>query len=557
MRFDGSMITTFNRISESRQLSLIALLLLFLLSVALKLSVIGVGSPFITIDDRTAFEGGFLVWFGHAPPQRMYLESWVYGIVAVATFTFRSISGAIDAGLGINLVADAYRDFYGNPDPYVLAYRGMTLAADMLTAYLVYILARRLFDPNPGRWAAVAVAGMYLLSYNTIWSGIVARPDSLLALYCVAGLLLYVNSARGTNLPLLICAAVMLGLAAGQKLHGALMAVILTADIVRSQGWRQGWLPAVVLALVSFFFFCFAAGSLFFDPLLYVKLRMLNYVDDYSPWIEWGDQFVTILRGGGWLAVPAAIIGAGYLLLSGKRTADDGSSLKTFAWLAIGWLLLFASIRQVRAYWMLPVLPVIYILAVYGVSKLRDRLGSTVVMCVMIAVLAGQSINQVFELRRADYGNLQEWLVQNATGRPFYILGYDAVVLPKSESCMRETVKILSRMLDGDAEVGLRFTERHVKHWEERTTLRLIDMLDTRYKGGYEFYDFNSAPPSVFEDVVGFSRIEILLVQDGFDMGTAPQVRDLMETEYRFVGERVGAGGGASGLKYRVYEKVG
>ena len=47
----------------------LALLMALVVSLAAKLAVLDVGAPFISIDDRTTFEGGFLVWFGHAPPQ--------------------------------------------------------------------------------------------------------------------------------------------------------------------------------------------------------------------------------------------------------------------------------------------------------------------------------------------------------------------------------------------------------------------------------------------------------------------------------------------------------
>jgi len=52
----------------------------FLISFALKAANIGVGAPQFMIDDFTLYQGGFLVWFGQAPPQHAFLESWVCGL---------------------------------------------------------------------------------------------------------------------------------------------------------------------------------------------------------------------------------------------------------------------------------------------------------------------------------------------------------------------------------------------------------------------------------------------------------------------------------------------
>src|SRR5688572_4306995 len=52
----------------------------FLISFALKAANIGVGAPQFMIDDFTLYQAGFLVWFGQAPPQHAFLESWVCGL---------------------------------------------------------------------------------------------------------------------------------------------------------------------------------------------------------------------------------------------------------------------------------------------------------------------------------------------------------------------------------------------------------------------------------------------------------------------------------------------
>jgi len=540
-----------NKHSRTRMLVLLAVLAA---AAALRLSAIGVGSPFITIDDKTAFEGGFLVWFGHAPPQRMYIESWIYGIVCIAVFIAKSLAGATASGLSGNLVADAYRDFYGNPDLYVTVYRVFTLLVDLMTALLIYRIAVYALRNRWGGWAAVLVVALYLFSYNVLWSGIVARPDSILAFFCSLGVLLYLRSDSGRNPSLLLGSAVVLGVAAGQKLHGAFFTIFLCIDLLRVHGIAAGWRRVLVLALVSGFFFCVAAGSPLFDPLTYVKLRLSNYEDDHSLWIRWGDQFVTMLRGTGWLALLLMIPGAWFVYA--RRRADSADEpLRTITVLAVGWLLLFAMIRQLRAYWMLPVLPVFYILAIYGATCLRRKYLGMAGAALLLAALCTQTTLQLRDLRAARYDELRDWVSVNAVGKPFYIVGYDALILPKNSTCIGRTSRVLQNLIQRDVTAGIPFTLRHVKNWEERAQLAMFDMLDSRFDKGYEFYDVYSAPADALAEVVPLDRLRFLIVQEQFDLNRAPEIRSLLGTEYRPVTETYGAGGGKLGLKYIIYER--
>jgi|HigsolmetaAR205D_1030408.scaffolds.fasta_scaffold00078_22 hypothetical protein len=530
----------------------LALLVVFAVTIVLRCLVIGSGAPHITVDDDTAFEGGFLVWFGHAPPQRMYIESWVYGLVCIVVYLTKVALGLVDTGIGLNVVADAYRDFYGDPGAYVLAYRWITLAVDLITLWFVYRIARQVLEHRWSGWASVVVVAMYALSYNVIWSGIVARPDSFLSFYCAAGLLSYLRSEAGRHYGWLMVSAVLLGVAAGQKLHGAFLAIFLAIDLLRVHGLREGFGRFVLLAGVSFFLFCVSAGSPLFDPLLYLKLRMANYKDDISPWLEWGDQFITILRGTGWIAVPVIVAGC---WVGFRDRALASSKIKTIAVVAVGWLLLFSLIRQMRAYWMLPALPVFYVMAAYALSSVRNRSWTIVAAGLLLAVLGAQSIRQVLFLRAAPYTELVEWVSENASDHAIYVLGFDAITLPKNTRCIERTRAVVERLLESDRREGLTFTERHVKNWEERTTLVLFDMLENRFESGFEFYDVYTTPPETFGSVVGWDDIKFILVQDDFNMDEAPAVRNLLDAHFELSGKKTGAGGGDYGLKYKIYAR--
>jgi hypothetical protein len=530
------------------------LITVFAVVVALRLAVLHVGSPFITIDDKTAYEGGFLVWFGHAPPQRMYLESWLYGAVCIAVYVGKVIAGAAAGGLDADLVARAYRDFYGHPELYVAAYRAFTLIVDLMTGWLVYRIAVHALADRWRGWAAVCVAAMYLLSYNTLWSGVVARPDSFLAFFSCLGMLLYLKSDLGRNQSYFLASAVALGAAAGMKLHGALIVIFICIDLLRAHGVAAGVRKASVLALIAGFFFCVAAGSPLFDPLTYLKLRIENYAADRSPWIHWGDQFRTMLRGSGWLAVPLALTGA-WLILSRRGPGARDQRLRSILVLAAGWLLLFAVTRSLRAYWMLPALPTFYVMAVYAATSVPRMYWGPTAAGLLLATLAAQYGLQLHELRAARYNELRHWVVANAGARPFYILGYDALILPKNTVCLARMGRLLEQSIERDLVAGMPFTLRHVKNWEESSSLALLDMLGFANEPGYEFYDYYSAPPRLLDPIVSLADMRFVLVQHRFDLSHEPELRTALAVDYRPVAERYGAGGGPQGLKYVIYER--
>jgi hypothetical protein len=522
----------------------------FALVAMLRIAALHVGSPYITIDDKTAYEGGFLVWFGHAPPQRMYLESWLYGVVCIAVYAWKVISGAVTGGLDVDLVARAYRDFYNHPGAYVSTYRAFTLLVDLITGYWVYRIATLVLGDRWRGWAAAAVPAMYLLSYNTLWSGVVARPDSITAFFATLGVLLYLKSDVGRNQSYLLGSAAVLGAAAGMKLHGACFTILLCFDLLRVHGLAAGLRKAVVFAPVAGFFFCVTAGSPLFDPLTYLKLRVENYTADRSPWITWGGHFLTVLEGAGWIGLPLAALGAWWV-----RRVEASRSLRSIMVVAVGWVLLFLLMRALRAYWMLPALPLFYVLAIYAATEIRQKYLGPLAVGLLVAALMTQYALQLNELRTARYSELSDWVVANARGRAFYILGDDALILPRNSVCLGRMGRLLQQSVQRDLDAGMPFTLRHVKNWEETSSLALLDMLSFTNEPGYEFYDYYSAPPDLLTQVAPFDAMQFIVVQDRFDPGLVPGLREKLAADYRPVAEKHGAGGGPQGLKYVIFER--
>lgn len=530
---------------------LLALLAVF--SLGTKLSTVQSGAPYVTIDDQTMYEAGFMVWFGQVPPQRMYLESWLSGLTSIGTYVLRNPQEA--AGAGVDLVASAYRDFHTNPDPYVLSYRLLALALDMATALLVFFLGRAIFREQPNRdWIAALAAGFYLLSFNTLWSYLVARPDTLTALLSALGLYLYYRSDFGEKRTTFLFSGVALGAATGMKLHAAFFVVVICLDVWRLLGFKEACRRLFGFGSLSVITFAVTAGSLLFDPALYVKLRLLNARDDASPWLEWGDQFITLLRGTGWLVVPLLLGTLWYARRSGLWRSQP--RLGSLLFMSLCWLLLFASIRVLRAYWMLPALPLFYLAAAYGISQWSQRRIQWVAVALVVAVLAGQLWQEMRNFQSPDFNQLRQWVQSNIEPQePFYVLGYLAVNLPRNTQAIENQNHTIERRLTGALEQGEPFTQRHIRLWEERAQQQLFNMLNFQSEQGFNYYGSNGFFPLEYPDILSLDDMAYIFVQDGFALELHPEYAQALEQDFTPVARVTGPGGGGQGLSYQIFKR--
>jgi hypothetical protein len=538
----------------SRYLPFLILLFVFLFSFGTKLSVLEVGAPYVTIDDQTKYEAGFHVWFGQAPPQRMYIESWISGISSITTYVARNIGQ--EGAIGLNLVADAYRDFYANPDPYVRAYRSLMLFVDFLTAVLIFLLAREVARRHSeANWIAAIAASLYMLSFNTLWAYVVARPDTLTVFFAVSGLLLYYRSDFGEQQKSLILSGVLLGLATGMKLHGAFFVIFICFDLWRQLGFKEAVKRAFWFGLVSVIVFAVAAGSVIFDPALYVKLRLLNARDDASPWLEWGDQFFTILRGTGWLIVPLILLSVWMIRRLPQWKGDP--RLASVIFLSICWLILFASLRVLRGYWMLPALPLFHMAAAFVIVYAARAYWRLPVLALLFGVFGTQLWVEGKAFRDVPFNELRSWVIKNVKADDtVYIFGYTALNLPFNTSAIQQHKQVLEAGFADSVAGEESFTNRHIRLWEERARYRLFDMLNFRSEVGYRYFGYNSFLPEVMEEFVSFDSVDFILLQKHFDLSDEDELAGLLQAEFEPSTSLTAPGGGGYGLSYDVYKRT-
>ena len=530
----------------------IILLAVFCISAILKFININAGGPQITIDDFSLYEGAFLVWFGNAPPQHAYLECWCCGITSLLTYCCKYISvNGLSGLLTLNLITNAYRDFYHYPDVYYTVYRSFLFIVDFATAVLVYKTAKIVLKKG---FAPVLVTVLYLFAYNTFWCNLVGRPDTLVSFAAIIGLFFYLKSGYDAKSSYFWCSAAAFGVAAGLKLHGAFFAIFVAMDLFRTNGLKKGVKPIFILTLLSLLFFVIADGTLLFDPLKYVKARMLTFGDDISPWIKWGDQFLVILKGSAWIAVPFIFYGAFIVFV--RDIAKVSNPMKSVFFIVFCWLAIFAAIRQMRAYWMLPVLPLFYIATVATLSSLKQSWLRNTFAVMLVLISFTQSSCQFLEIYKADLNGLRQWITENIRqDEPFYILGYSVLQLPESAKCIQKTREGCEAGIAMDLAQDLPFTYRHLKNWEELTALRLYDMLNNKSDWGYTFYSYYKHPLDKFRNIISLNDMNYIFVQQYFNMDNEPELKKYISENFVLIAERLSEGGGGKGLNHKIYRR--
>lgn len=525
------------------------------ISIALKLHVFYVGSPYVTIDDNTLYEAGFLVWFGEPPPQRTYIESWLVGLSSILTYAVKLITtGNIDL-IGINLVADAYRDFINTPDQYIYSYRALMLIADFATALIVFFFARHIFQEEKGaHWWAAAAASLFLLSYNTLWCYLVARPDTMTTFLVALGTLLYYQSNFGDRKNYFFASAIILGAATGFKLHACLFVIFFSIDLIRELGFANALRKAIPFGFCALLTFFISAGSPLFDPLLYIKLRALNIKDDESPWIQWGDQVITVLRGTGYILAPIIVGGAIFSFIKYRNSMRP--KIRSILFISVILLGTFLSIRQLRAYWMLPALPIFLVAGTYLVTRIPIKIIRIVALPLIGVIFFFQIYNQSHEFDNARYGEMSQWVKENVNSDDvIYIIGYDTLFLPWNTTSLRNRKSAYEYLIQKSLDEGESYTNRHIRLWEERARLELIHMLNAKSDNGFNYYGLNTSPLASLRGKVEFSDIKYVLSMQNYHTTEADELLSKVKQEFIKITTVNAPGGkaGTGGLPYDVY----
>lgn len=344
--------------------------------------------------------------FFHWPSLEFYLLAALYRLA----FEFGHFRGAF------RLKFDMFRDAMANPAPYLLVPRVISVAAGVLTVWLVYRVARELFDKATALVAAFFIAVAYLHVRDSHF-GVTDVPMTCLA----TAALLSMSRAFAAPTPLRrwAVAGILVGLTTSTKYNGGVLAAVGLVAVALGADTQQGsMLSKAVARRVTMFLAGMLGGFLIGTPFAAI---------DYRGFLE-GMRFNShhlvsghgISLGYGWvyhgmfslrhgLGTPLLIAGVAGLLVLATRSWRKALFIGTFP---ILYYVLLGRGTTVFVRYMMPMIPFLCITAAVAVTELARRgarhssVATGVISTVLALVIALPSIQRVIAfdalLARAD-----------------------------------------------------------------------------------------------------------------------------------------------------------
>jgi hypothetical protein len=318
--------------------------------------------------------------------------------------------------------------FESDPGGVFLTARLAVAALGTLAVFLLYLAGARLFDRRAGLLAAVLLAVSFLaVSWSHLAVNDVPTTAAVaLSLLGIAGIL-----RRGWKLDYVL-AGVGLGLACAIKYTaGIVILPLLVAAAVQFRREGMSIAPRLGLALgatlatfILFNPYALLAPREFVDGLLY-----LSVTPEGEPKLGQADKngilyYIWVLSWGlGWVPSLAALGGAATALLRDRVLA------LLLVPAPILYILFMGVQERYFGRWLLPVLPIICLLAAYGTLALLDALrrrrgivvAAAAAAAAVVALLAQSvlySVHNGFVLSRTDTRNLtRDWMFENVPPR--------------------------------------------------------------------------------------------------------------------------------------------
>lgn len=248
--------------------------------------------------------------------------------------------------------------------PPVIGLRLISVIAGVATILLVFLLGKTLYDGRTASVAAAAFAlmpGVVMVNHNI-------QVDSVFVALMVAGVLLYVRSARSGSLPDAIFGGILLGLSllAKQPALLALVALLVWRTWAqRGIGWlrdRRTWaFVACTLGLGGSWY----AARLLFAPQEYFSA--IGVLAGERSMRAMGLHFVTDVLFGEflWMVFPLAalVMISGLVVAARRRSAGDLLVLVFFT----VYLVYYVGFHK-HSYYLLPITPFVALLIARGVT---------------------------------------------------------------------------------------------------------------------------------------------------------------------------------------------
>ena len=391
-----------------------ALALLLVLSLVLRLWGVKQGLPYsYNSDEATHFVPRAIGFFGHDLNPHYFINPPAYSYLLYIVFELWFGS------------ADTVRHLYTtDPTSVFVVARVVTAVLGTASVALLYLTGRRLWGRNAGLIAAAILASAFLPVFysHLALNDVPTLAPVTLSLYGIAGVL-----RRGRTRDYAI-AGVGIGLAAATKYTGGITLLCLlgaTASDAAGGSPRAAGRRLAIAALLALAAFALANPYSLLDPSSFfsgiaqqasaaagqdpVKLGTRGSGITYYLW--------TFTWGLGWVPTLAAL--AGTLLLAARRRVG---ALLVLLPACVFFIIFMGDQQRFFGRWLLPILPIVALLAAYGTVELarwlsRSRgLPVAVTGALAAVLLLGQSVvadvHNDSVLSRPDTGNLlRAWMV--------------------------------------------------------------------------------------------------------------------------------------------------
>jgi hypothetical protein len=296
-----------------------------------------------------------------------------------------------------------------------------------LAVWLLYLAGARLFDRRVGLLAAglLAVAFLPVFYSHLALNDVPTLAPICLSLWGTAGIL------RGGRIGHYALAGVGLGLACATKYTGGIVVLPLLAAAatkvsdpnVARRDPIAGLLLAGVLAVAAFFAanpYAFIDHGAFHEGLRHQSQAADDALGKLGLTQRNGTAYYlwTFTWGLGWVPALAAVAGVGLLAFR------DRLALAVLAPAPILFVIFMGTQSRFFGRWLMPVLPIVCVLAAYLVVKAADALGDRrpalrpALLALGVVALCGQglvySLHEGLVLSRPDTRNLaRDWMVAN------------------------------------------------------------------------------------------------------------------------------------------------
>jgi hypothetical protein len=405
------------RVGRPRDLHRPALLLLLAVTLALRLWGIKQGLPYsYNSDEATHFVPRAIAFFSHDYNPQYFLNPPAYSYLL--HFVFELWFGSPDA---------VRRAYVTNPTEVFVVARVVAAVLGTIAVWLTYLAGERLFN----RTTALLGAAIFGLAFLPIFYSHLALNDvpSLapiaLALYGVSGVLR--NGARRDY----VIAGVGIGLAAATKYTGAIIVVCLIAAAV-SDG--AGGAPLTALRRVALALGCAVLAFVAANPYSVLDFSAFHAGVTTQQALAGGSDpeklgttaasgtafyFWTFTWGLGWAPSIAALAGS-VMLVVRRRLALAAVLVPA----PIAFIVFMGDQQRYFGRWVMPLFPIIALLAAYGAVEaarwlIRARRMPVVLAAGTVAVvMLGQSlagdIHNDAVLSNADTRNVtRAWMVRH------------------------------------------------------------------------------------------------------------------------------------------------